>query len=252
MASGYGLVRALRRRLQRSSLTFAMNQKRLRISARHGAVGAGPVRAFPRVSEPLIALTYDDGPSEVNTPRLLEILREHSAHATFFVVGSEVQSNRDLLAQIAAEGHEVANHSFSHANPLDLDDWGLATEIDDAHDVISQVVADARLFRSPFGKRPKQSARLCAARQMTTVLWSIDSGDTRDFAVDRIVAEVVGRARPGDIVLMHDGGAHRPRTIEATRLIVNTLGARGYRFVTVSQLLANARPEDQSAESNGR
>jgi peptidoglycan-N-acetylglucosamine deacetylase len=232
------LGRAIRRRLRDSSPVFTLNQCRLRIAGRRGVEPGAPVRTVQGIQEPLLALTYDDGPSPVNTPRLLDILRERQARATFFVVGSEVDRNTDLLARVAAEGHEIGNHSISHTNPLELDDNALRADIERAHEAISRVVAGPSLYRPPFGKKPKESAGICRALGMTSVLWSIDSGDTRGFATDRIVHEVVGRARPGDIVLMHDGGEHRPRTLEATRRILEELTARGYRFVTVSELFA--------------
>jgi peptidoglycan-N-acetylglucosamine deacetylase len=232
------LATTIRRRAHKSSLVFALNQRRLRVATRRGLQPGGPVRAVLGMREPLIALSYDDGPSHLNTPQLLDILHEQQARATFFVVGNQVKGNERLLARVAAEGHEIGNHSFSHTDPLELDHDGLRSEIERTQKVISRAVAEPLLFRPPFGKKPRAAACVCAERGITAVLWSIDSGDTRDFTTERIVGEVVGRARPGDIVLMHDGGEHRPRTLEATRRIVEDLAGRGYRFVTVSDLLA--------------
>lgn len=228
-------IRRLRRRLNDTALAFALNRRRLRRAAQRD-VAPGPLVRGASPGEKLIALTYDDGPSQANTPILLDLFREHGARATFFVVGSAVEGNETLLRRLAEEGHEVANHTYSHANPLELDDAALGAEIDRAASVIGPVAAP--LFRPPYGKRPESAVRVCVARGMTTVLWSVDSGDTRGFAADRIAHDVIRHARPGDIVLMHDGGDHRPATLAATRTIVEQLGAQGYSFVTVSELLA--------------
>lgn len=231
---------ATRRRVLESRTCFGLNQYRLRLSSNRNARAGGPVRAVRGVGDRLIALSYDDGPSPANTPILLDLLRNSDASATFFVVGSEVAGNEQLIARVLAEGHELGNHSFTHSDPLDLDGSGLREEIERCGEAISRSGQRARLFRPPYGKRPSAAARICAGLGMQTVLWSIDSGDSRSFAVEKLVAEVVRRARPGDIVLMHDGGEYRPRTIEATRRILSELTERGYSFVTVSQMLAAA------------
>jgi peptidoglycan/xylan/chitin deacetylase (PgdA/CDA1 family) len=224
-------------RLRKSRLAFRLNQWRLRLEASH-RLPAGVPRAARERSGRMIALSYDDGPSPANTPELLEIFAAAGARATFFVVGSEVARHPALAARIGRAGHELGNHSHSHANPRDLDDEGLRLEMELGTRAIAQAAAPPTLFRPPFGKRPRASARVCAPLGLTSVLWSLDSGDTMPFTASRIAGEVVGRVQPGDIVLMHDGGERRQRTIDATRQIVTELSARGYRFVTVSELLS--------------
>jgi peptidoglycan/xylan/chitin deacetylase (PgdA/CDA1 family) len=185
----------------------------------------------------MVALSYDDGPSPANTPELLEILASNGAQATFFVVGSRVVRHPDIVGSITAAGHEIGNHSFSHTNPLDLDDHGLRLELERGADAIAEAGGQTSLFRPPFGKRPRAAARLCAALGFITVLWSIDSGDTRSVSAGRIAREVIHHVQPGDVVLMHDGGPRRQQTLDATRQILEELTARGYRFVRVSDLL---------------
>ncbi len=223
-------------RARRSRLGFWLNQWRLRAEVRRG-VPVGVVRMARNRRDRMIALSYDDGPSPANTPELLEILAGAGARATFFVVGSKVVRHSQLTARIAQAGHELGNHSYSHANPLDLDEQGLRLEIERGARAIAGVVDQPSLFRPPFGKRPREAARVCAEIGLTTVLWSMDSGDTRPFSASRIADEVVRHVRPGDIVLMHDGGERRQETLDATRRILEELGGRGYRFVTVSELL---------------
>jgi peptidoglycan/xylan/chitin deacetylase (PgdA/CDA1 family) len=227
---------AVRAALRRSSIAFTISQARLRIEARHG-LPQGSIRAIPSTRERLVALSYDDGPSPANTPELLEMLDEADARATFFVVGSEAQRHPELTARIAAAGHELANHTYSHPHPRDLDDSELKRELERTNHAIAAAGTASRLFRVPYGKRSRAAARVCSELGLTSVLWSVDSGDTRPFPTTRIVREVVGRVKPGDIVLFHDGGDRRPRTLDATRTALEKLGERGYGFVTISELL---------------
>jgi peptidoglycan/xylan/chitin deacetylase (PgdA/CDA1 family) len=197
------------------------------------------VRAVP-LTRPLVALTYDDGPSDANTADLLEILEAAGARATFFVVGSRLEQNRELGWRIAAGGHELANHSYSHRNLRELAEDEAAEEIALGMRAIAEVADPPALYRPPFGKQPVDESRICTELGLRSVLWSIDSGDTMPFSTGRIVREVVRRVRPGDIVLMHDGGDRRQKTLDATRRILDALCERGYRCVTVSELLALA------------
>jgi peptidoglycan-N-acetylglucosamine deacetylase len=226
--------------LKRSGLAFRINQRRVRHAAERG-LSDGAVRAVP-LERPLVALTYDDGPSPANTAELLEILEAAGARATFFVVGSRLEQNRELGLRIAAGGHELANHSYSHRNLRDVAKGEASAEIALAMRAIAQVADPPLLYRPPFGKQPKDEARICSELGLRSVLWSIDSGDTMPFSTGRIVREVVRRVRPGDIVLMHDGGDRRQRTLDATRRILGDLAGLGYEFVTVSDLVAAKEP----------
>ena len=221
-----------------SRVAFRANQWRLRFEARRGP-GVGAVRAAGGVRERLVALTYDDGPSPANTPGLLEILAAADARATFFVVGTEVERHPEIVGRLAAEGHDVGTHSYSHRNPHELDEMGFRIEVERGASVVAAAAGPVTLFRPPFGKRSEDAVDVCARLGLTRVLWSVDSGDTRHWTSAQIVREVVARVEPGDIVLMHDGGPRRQRTLDATREILRELGRRGYRFVTVSELLGS-------------
>jgi len=175
------------------------------------------------------------------------MLAEVDAHATFFVVGSEVVLHPELAARIADEGHELGNHSYSHANPRNLDEPGLRMEVERGARVIAEAAVSPRLYRPPYGKRPSAAAKICSELGYTSVLWSVDSGDTMPFSATRIAQEVIERVQPGDVVLMHDGGERRQQTLDATKSILERLGERGYHFVTVSQLLAEAGREQSGA-----
>ena len=239
--------------LRRSNLAFRFNQQRVRREAKRGS-GRGAVRAV-QLQRPLVALTYDDGPSDANTAELLEILEAAGARATFFVVGSRLEKNRELGRRIAAGGHELANHSYSHRNLRELAENEAAEEIALGTRAIAEVAGTPTLYRPPFGKQPPHEARICRELGLRSVLWSIDSGDTMPFSTERIVREVVRRVRPGDIVLMHDGGDRRQRTLDGTRRILADLAAAGYEFVTVSELLRldeSAAPASAGSDQHSR
>ena len=226
-------------RARKSRLVFRLNQRRLRIEARR-ELPVGVIRAV-RTADRMIALSFDDGPSPANTPELLAILEAAGARATFFVVGSEVVRHPELAARIAEAGHELGNHSYSHPNLRNAEGPEVVSEIEGGARAVAEVAATPSLFRPPFGKLPPDAARVCADLGLTSVLWSVDSGDTMPFSASRITSEVVRRVRPGDIVLMHDGGDRRQRTLDATRHILTELAARGYSFVTVSELFGKGR-----------
>ena len=223
-------------RARRSKLAFFVNRRRLRIASRCGGP-EGVIRAAPRIDHRLVALSYDDGPSPQNTPELLEILAANEARATFFLVGSEVIRYPGLTTEISAGGHEIGNHSFSHADPRALDADRLRSEVERTGEAIANAGAVTSFFRPPFGKRSHLTDQVCGELGLDTVLWSVDSGDTLGFSATRIAAHVIRHIRPGDIVLMHDGGGRRQRSLDATRTILSQLGKQGYRFVTVSELL---------------
>ncbi len=162
------------------------------------------------VGERLLCLSFDDGPGP-QTPLILDVLAEHGARGTFFVLGQSVEEREDVLARTIGEGHEIGNHTYSHPHAMDLDDAELG------HDIVRcQRVLGARpaLFRPPYGEDPKRCARIAAERGIpTTVLWSVDPQDfvERDpAAIARVIANdaVAGRdRRPAR--LLAAGNVHR-------------------------------------------
>lgn len=188
-----------------------------------------------------LALTFDDGPSAANTARVLDLLAEHDARATFFVVGSRTEGVEDLLCRAAGAGHELANHTYSHMHTVHLTRARLRDDLARASSVIERATAGAarvRLVRPPFGKDRRRTVTLGRELGLLTVLWSIDSGDAMGLGRDEIIATVTTGAEPGAIVLMHDGGLERPATLEALGTLLPRLRADGYELVTVSDLLA--------------
>jgi peptidoglycan-N-acetylglucosamine deacetylase len=191
--------------------------------------------------QPLAALTFDDGPSPM-TDRLLDLLAAHGARATFFVLGHAIAGHEPVLERAVREGHELGNHTWSHARADELGDDELEREIARTSELVEAATGvRPALMRPPYGRDPERVARIAARLGLApTVLWSIDPSDWTGTAADQIVRVVVTQMQPGAIVDLHDGRRGREATVEAVGRILGTCGADGYRFVTVTELLAAA------------
>ena len=196
-----------------------------------------PIRAGPP-GRKAIALSFDDGPSADNTQAILELLRESDSRATFFVVGERAAKQQGILAETMQDGHELGNHTHRHRHTVTLSRAELRAEIAEAQQLIVSFDPDAHFVRPPFGKDRRRITQVAEDLGLTTVAWSIDSGDARGYSTTRIVDSVLTRARPGAIVLFHDGGTHRPGTLEACTHVVPALREEGYALVTIRELLA--------------
>lgn len=190
-----------------------------------------------------VALTFDDGPDPQTTPQILDLLRQHGARATFFVIGHHVEQHPALARRILAEGHEIGNHTQGHSRWFNTRLYqAMESEIRTAQETLQRITGiTPRLFRPPVGLKNPQLILATTPHQLKTVLWSVHARDTllRDPA--RIATRVLRRLRAGDIVDLHDGhdrpGQHRPQTVAAVAKILDALSVRGLRAVTVSELL---------------
>jgi peptidoglycan/xylan/chitin deacetylase (PgdA/CDA1 family) len=190
----------------------------------------------------LLCLTFDDGPSP-STPAVLDVLRAHSARATFFVLGESIEGREEVLARTLAEGHEVGNHTYSHPHAMELDDAELAHDIARCQRLLG---GSPTLFRPPYGEDPLRCSRVAAERGIpTTVLWSVDPRDFLERDPDAIAGAILAGASPGAIVDLHDGwpritstASDRTPTALALEIAVPSLVALAYELVTVSELLA--------------
>jgi peptidoglycan/xylan/chitin deacetylase (PgdA/CDA1 family) len=199
------------------------------------------VRARPTTGEKLVALTFDDGPHPWTTPRVLEILRTKNVAATFFLIGNQI-GKEEVVSQIIDEGHVIGNHSFSH--PTEKQNLLQALrEIDLESERLKRLGAPTiNLFRPPGGVLDNGLADYAAQRGYVNVMWSYDVYDWRnEMDADELVDAVVDPAKPGDIVLLHDGGGKRETLVEALPRIIDGLRAKGYKLVTVPQLLRSSR-----------
>jgi peptidoglycan/xylan/chitin deacetylase (PgdA/CDA1 family) len=213
-------------------------------AGRHGIAYAAPRRFLRRE----IALTFDDGPSAEWTPAILDLFREHGARATFFVLGSAIAGREAILERAAAEGHELANHAFSHRDPATLTDDDLRDELERTSSLLEAAVGKRpQHFRPPYADTDFRVADVArAAGLVRTVLRSIDPADWSEPDADAIADRVLAGARRGSIVCLHDslapgeerGTPTRQPTVDALHKIVPELGRRGFRLVTVRELLA--------------
>ncbi|MBE1562899.1 polysaccharide deacetylase family protein [Nonomuraea africana] len=180
-----------------------------------------------------VALTFDDGPGDY-TRWLLDLLDEREVRATFFVVGQRVAADKEHnLARMVEEGHELGNHSWSHAQLTTLPIEGIRRELLRTQDLVERVAGvRMRVMRPPFGSTGKRVAEETRREQLAQILWNVDTFDWRD-RVASVVAKRAVRATRGSIVLLHD--IHRT-TVEAVPDVIDVLAKRGYKFVTVSEL----------------
>lgn len=197
-----------------------------------GHKGVREVRTEQRV----VALTFDDGPDENTTAKLLKVLKEHDAKATFFVMGRRAEELPDQLSQIIRDGHEIGNHGFSHKWLTKLSERELVDEIARTEAVIMTVAPKPVLFRPPGAYYNERILTELKKRGYSMIMWSIDTRDWARQDAAGVANDVVTTVRPGSIVLMHDG-SYAARTPDAVTVILERLSKQNYRFVTVSELL---------------
>lgn len=192
-----------------------------------------------------MAPTFDDGPSET-TPAVLDLLREHDARATFFVVGRYVEEWPELARRAVAEGHELGNHTYDHVDAAhERDDNVLRDQIVRTSAALERVVGvRPRVIRPPYGKDVARVARLGRELGLTdTILWSAQGWDWDATPAEEIVELVLRDCAPGGIVVLHDGvppggGPSREPMLAALAEVLDALTRDGYELVTVSDLLA--------------
>lgn len=201
--------------------------------------GASQVRRGPAGAGKRVALTFDDGPGAL-TGSFLKVLAREDVPATFFVVGRGLAGREATVRRTLAAGHDVGNHSFTHANLKAADD-AVADELSRTQDAIRGATGYTPcLFRPPFGVSNRALVALAGNQGLTSVLWSVYPQDTRRPAAKTIRRRVLDAVRPGSIVLLHDGGGDRSQTLAALPGIIRSLKSRGYTFVTLTDLLGRA------------
>ncbi|MEG4817830.1 polysaccharide deacetylase family protein [Microcoleus sp. K5-D4] len=183
-----------------------------------------------------IALTFDDGPWPKTTTQILDILKENNIKATFFWVGKYLKNSPEIGQQVAAAGHAIGNHTWSHEY-LQYNEDGAAREIDRTSSLIEDLTGiQTSMFRPPGGILNNGLAAYAQKKNYAVVMWSADSFDWRTLT-ESLIDNVMRQANSGGIVLMHDGGGNRTRTVKALPDIIAKLRKEGYSFVTVPELL---------------
>lgn len=182
--------------------------------------------------EKRIAITFDDGPHRLYTPKLLDGLKERGIHATFFLVGENIGNNEALVKRMAEEGHLIGNHTFSHVQLTKMKKEDACREVQQTNEKICAVTGAPVLYiRPPYGS---WNDELQAEIPMTVTLWNLDSEDWKSQNTGKIVELVESEAKEGSIILLHD---IFDTSVEAALRIVDDLTAQGYTFVTVDELL---------------
>lgn len=186
------------------------------------------------VEAPKIALTFDDGPSAVWTPALLDGLKERGVKATFFLIGENADKNPEIVKRMAEEGHLIGNHTYHHVELIKVSENEARLELADTSAVIVRITGkEPEYMRPPFGTWQR---KLEQDIQMLPVLWTIDPLDWTTENQDEIVNKVVTEAEENDIILLHDC---YKSSVEAGLRIVDILQEEGFVFVTVDELLLN-------------
>jgi peptidoglycan/xylan/chitin deacetylase (PgdA/CDA1 family) len=196
-----------------------------------------------------MALTYDDGPNDPHTLRLLDVLAKHNARATFFLIGRYVRQRPEIARAIQSAGHEIGNHTDSHPNLIFLSAAKLRQQLEDCNKALEDALGiKPTLFRPPFGGRRPNVLRTARAMGMRPIMWSVTAYDwsakTAEAIVTKATAQIASRRQPqGEIILLHDGGhlafgADRSHTVEATRQLLQQYESK--RFVTISDLAGHS------------
>src|SRR5437016_13899213 len=194
------------------------------------------------VDGPYIAMTFDDGPSATLTPKLLDILAAHHIKATFFVIGENVVEHPEIVARAAREGHEIGNHSWSHPNFGKMSDEGVRGQVQRTDDAIKDATGTRPiLLRPPYGSITARQKRWIHDQfGYQIILWDVDPYDWKRPGPSVVRNRILKETQPGSIVLSHD---IHPGTIEAMPSTFDALEAKGFRFVTVSELIRMAVPQ---------
>ncbi|KJY26565.1 hypothetical protein VR45_36780 [Streptomyces sp. NRRL S-495] len=206
--------------------------------------GRGLLLAGGGGADPLVALTFDDGPHPEYTPQVLDVLARYDAPAAFFCIGLHALAHPGVVRRIAAEGHTLGNHSWSHAYLPDLGPIGLREQLGFTADALARACGSTRpprWLRPPYGGRSPELLTAVAGSGLTTVLWDVDAKDWSRPGPGVVAERVLDAVGPGSVVLMHDGGGDRSQTVAALPEVITGLRRRGYRIVGLDDLLA-ARP----------
>jgi len=191
-----------------------------------------------------LALTFDDGPNDPHTLRLLEVLAKHEVKATFFMIGRFVAERPEIARAVSQAGHIIGNHTYTHPNLFFASGAQLARELDDCEKALADAVGEhANLFRPPWGFRRPATLRAAAGRGLSTVMWSVSAKDWKVKTAEAIEQLAASQITGGDVILLHDGGhrqmgVDRAPTVAATERLIARYKGEGYSFVTVPEMMS--------------
>jgi len=203
----------------------------------------GPVLSRGRTDRAVLALTFDDGPCPPHTSRILDVLAREKVQATFFCLGREVRRHPELVRRMVREGHLVGTHTENHCNLLFSTPGRSRREILEGCRSLALVMGqEPGWFRPPYGMRPPWTLKQARNLGMTTALWSNCPRDWQRPGAEVLARRVVDRARPGDVVLLHDGGGDRSQTVRALEILIPELRRKGLGFVRLDALAGPPGP----------
>jgi len=190
-----------------------------------------------------LALTYDDGPNDPHTLRLLDVLARHDVRATFFLIGRFVQQRPDIARRISAAGHVIGNHSFTHPLLTFRSESEVRRELSDCRAALGDAIGEhSNLFRPPFGGRRPGVLRVARELGLVPVMWNVTGYDWEAPPAAVIERKVTRQIRGGDVILLHDGGhrqmgADRSQTVLATDRLITRYKQQAYEFLTVLEMM---------------
>lgn len=203
-----------------------------------------------------LALTYDDGPNDPHTLRLLEILAKYNVQATFFLIGRYAKQRPDIARELVKAGHIVGNHTFTHPLLTFKSTPEIRKELSDCHAALFDAIGEhSNLFRPPFGGRRPAVLRIARELGFEPVMWNVTGYDWNAPAAAVIESKVASQIRGGDVILLHDGGhrqmgADRSQTVLATDALISRYKSDGYEFVTIPIAAKNIERNPEQLSSS--
>ncbi|HHY46072.1 MAG TPA: polysaccharide deacetylase family protein [Firmicutes bacterium] len=204
---------------------------------------------------PSVAITFDDGPDDEYTPKILDILRDHGVRATFFLIGSSAEKHPEVVKRIVAEGHAIGNHTYHHVNLANMAPWQVVMELKKANTALSRITNHWPLaVRPPYGAMDPLAVEAVAKEGYKVVLWTVDSLDWRGLPKAKVLDNVIPELKSGVIVLHHSAGGPEEDLsgmLEALPTIIKTLQQKGYSFLTVPEVIEQFDAERKAAAREG-
>lgn len=220
----------------------------------HHGIGPqnGITRRGPRL--PVVAITFDDGPNPAYTPKILDILKEKKVKATFFVVGKYVKKYPEVAGRIVTEGHDIANHTYSHRDMVPANRRIVLEQLRKTDQIIQEVTgARTRLFRPPRGIYSNAVRRLLVEEGYQIILWSVSTLDWWGVSPKKILRRVKRYIKSGGIILFHDSGSiispereTRNNTYQSLPMVIDYLKEAGFKIVPVSEMLTLVEVEQET------